>query len=115
MRLFWVWLWSAVGLYIVTRLSLGIEARTLSSVIVASVVLGLVNLLVRPLVRLVAFPITLLTLGLFGWVINALMLWLVAAVVPGFHVAGFLPALWGSIILAIISGVLNWGFRKASR
>lgn len=90
---------------------MGIIAPTLRVAIFASLVLGLVNLVVRPIVRLLALPITLLTLGLFGWIINALMLWLVSAIVPGFHIQGFIPALEASIILAIVSGVLNWVIR----
>lgn len=96
------------------HLHVGIEAASAGAVVTASLVLGLVNLVIRPIVRLLALPLTLLTLGLFGWVINALMLWLVSALVPGFSVNGFLPALWASIILAFVSGVVNWLVRRRS-
>lgn len=111
MRRIILWLATALTLFVLAHLHMGIAASSLSAVAVASIVFGLVNLIVRPVVRLLALPLTLLTLGLFGWVINALMLWLVSALVPGFQVRGFVPALEGSIILAIVSGVINWMIR----
>ena len=112
MRRFIVWLATAATLYVLVQIHMGIEASSLRAVVVASVVLGLVNLIIRPIVRLLTLPLRLITLGLFGFVINALMLWLAAALVPGFRVNGFMPALWASIILAIVSGVVNWLVRR---
>ncbi len=111
MRLVVVFIATAVGLGIISHLGLGISAATTASVIWASLALGLVNTIVRPIVRILTFPITILTLGLFGWVINALMLWLVSAIVPGFVVSGFMPALWGALLLGIISGGIHWLFK----
>lgn len=108
MRWFTIWLSTAIGLAIISHLGFGISASSAQAVIVASMVLGLVNVLVRPVIRLVALPITLLTLGLFGWVINGLMLWLVSAVVPGFTVQGLGPAVLGAVILAVVSGGFQW-------
>lgn len=115
MRRLILWLVTALTLFVLAHLHMGIEVVNLTTVILASLVLGLVNLIIRPIVRLFALPLTILTLGLFGWVINALMLWLVSAIVPGFHVNGFLPALWASIILGLVSGVINWLLRRRSR
>ena len=115
MRRLTLWLFTALTLFVLAHLSWGIYAKNLTTVVVASIVLGLVNLLVRPIVRLLTLPLTVITLGLFGWIINALMLWLVSFLVPGFHVDGFLPALRGAIILAIVAGVLNWLFRRKLR
>ncbi len=74
---------------------------------IAALLLGIVNTLIRPLLILITLPITLLTLGLFLLVINGLMLWLVAALVKGFHVSGFWGAVIGSILISIVSWVLS--------
>ena len=74
----------------------------------AAFVLGLVNAVVRPLFVLLTLPITVVTLGVFLLVINGLLLWLVAAVVPGFHVNGFFGAVVGSVLVSIVSSVLTW-------
>ncbi|MCL5116625.1 MAG: phage holin family protein [Firmicutes bacterium] len=115
MRRLAIWLATGLTLFVLAHVHMGIEAKSVGAVLVASVVLGLVNLVVRPIVRIMTLPLTLLTLGLFGWVINALMLWLVSALVPGFRVNGFMPALWASIMLAVVSGVVNWIMRRRSR
>jgi putative membrane protein len=73
----------------------------------AAFVLGLVNAVVRPLFVLLTLPITVATLGIFLLVINGLLLWLVSAVVPGFHVNGFLGAVVGSVLVSIVSGILT--------
>ncbi len=114
MRRLWLWFFTALTLFVLAHLHMGIEAASIGAVVGASVVLGLVNLVVRPIVKLLTLPLTLLTLGLFGWVINALMLWLVSAIVPGFRVNGFIPALEASVILGVVSGVVNWIVRRRS-
>jgi putative membrane protein len=73
----------------------------------AAFVLGLVNAVVRPLFVLLTLPVTVVTLGAFLLVINGLLLWLVTAVVPGFHVNGFLGAVVGSILLSVVSWILT--------
>ena len=73
----------------------------------AAFVLGLVNAVVRPLFVLLTLPVTVVTLGAFLLVINGLLLWLVTAVVPGFHVNGFLAAVVGSILLSVVSWILT--------
>jgi putative membrane protein len=80
---------------------------------IAALGLGLVNAVVRPILVILTFPVTLLTLGLFLFVINALLFWLVAEVVPGFHVTGFWAALVGSLLYSLITLVTSWIlFRK---
>lgn len=108
----WVWAITALGLAVIAHLNIGIHATSAVSVIIAALALGLLNTFIRPILRLIAIPITFLTLGLFGWIINGLMLWLVSWLVPGFHVAGFVAAVLGSVILAIISGVMHWMVRR---
>jgi putative membrane protein len=96
---------SAVLLFIVGRIVSGIEVRDGKAALFGAVGLGLANAFVKPLLVLLTLPVTILTLGLFLWVLNALMLMLAAALVDGFEVRGFAAALWGSFLLAI----LNWG------
>ncbi|MCY0863419.1 MAG: phage holin family protein [Sulfobacillus sp.] len=110
-----LWLSSALALWLVTRLHLGITAQNLSTVLTAAVMLGLVNLLIRPLIRLLALPLTLATFGLFGWVINGFMLYIVSWLVPGFHLAGFGAAVIGAVVLALVTGVFHWIIYRASR
>ena len=73
--------------------------------VLAAAVLGVVNAVVRPIAKLLAFPITFITLGLFSLVINAGMLYIVAAVVPGFDTVGFLQTVVAALVIAIITGV----------
>jgi putative membrane protein len=73
----------------------------------AAFLLGIVNAILRPVLVFLTFPLTLLTLGLFLLVINGLMLWLVSALVKGFHVNGFLGAVLGSILISIVSWILS--------
>jgi putative membrane protein len=109
------WIASAAALYITVLLGTylhmhiwiepGINAIAASMIAVA--VLAAVNVLIRPIVKLLTLPLTCLTLGLFSFVINALMFWLVGNVVPGFHVKGFEAALFGSIVMSIFGGLIN--------
>jgi putative membrane protein len=84
-----------------------ISADGVMAALVAAFVLGLVNAVVRPLFVLLTLPITVVTLGVFLLVINGLLLLLVAAIVPGFHVNGFLGAVAGSVLISIVSWVLT--------
>jgi putative membrane protein len=85
----------------------GIELDGLGSALVAGLLLGLINAIVRPILVVLTFPITLLTLGLFLLVLNAFCLWLVSIFVSGFHVAGFWPAFWGALIVSVVSWILT--------
>ncbi|PIQ68888.1 MAG: hypothetical protein COV91_01605 [Candidatus Taylorbacteria bacterium CG11_big_fil_rev_8_21_14_0_20_46_11] len=80
---------------------------TLMSAVILSIVLGVINVFIKPVVKLVALPLTVLTLGLFSLVINALFILLAAAIVPGFSVAGFWMAFWFSIALSLINAFFN--------
>ena len=84
-----------------------VTADGVTAALAAAFVLGLVNAVVRPLFVLLTLPVTVVTLGLFLLVINGLLLWLVTAVVPGFHVNGFLGAVIGSILLSVVSWILT--------
>ena len=97
----------AVLLFVVAKIVPGIEVKSGGSALGAALVLGLVNALVRPLVVFLTLPITLLTLGLFLLVVNALMFMLAAAIVPGFSVKGLVPALLGSLLLSVFSVIVS--------
>ena len=93
----------AFGLWVAQALVRGISIDGTLTLVLAALLLGVVNAVVRPIFVLLTLPLTLLTLGLFLLVINALMLELVAFLVPGFHVADFFSALFGSIVVSIVS------------
>ena len=100
------WLVTAVSLLIISRLSLGIDIDDLGTTLVAAVVIGLINALLRPVVAFLTFPLSILTLGLFWFVVNALMFMLAAALVDGFRLRnGFWSALVGSILLDILNAI----------
>jgi putative membrane protein len=98
---------NALAIWLATEIVPGIEARRATTVLVAALVLGLVNAIVRPILLVLTLPLTLVTLGLFLFVLNALCLWLTSAVVPGFDVRGFWPAFWGALLVSALSWVAN--------
>ncbi|MBD1808788.1 phage holin family protein [Microcoleus sp. FACHB-SPT15] len=102
------WLLTALALVITANLVQGFAITSFFAALVAAVVLGLLNAIVKPILVLLTLPITFLTLGLFLFVLNALTIWLAGSITPGFVVSGFLPALLGSIILTIVASVLNF-------
>jgi putative membrane protein len=91
---------AAAGLWLASAIVPGLEIRGVGTLILAALLLGVVNALVRPLVVLVTLPLTILTLGLFLLVVNALMLMLVAALLDAFTLSGFWAALWGAIVVS---------------
>jgi putative membrane protein len=99
---------AALGLWLASRWVDGIRFADQNTLIIAALLLGLVNALVRPLVLLLTLPITLVSLGLFVFVINAGMLALVAAVLPGFTLSGFRAALLGAIVVGLAGWVGSW-------
>lgn len=101
------WLINAVALYVTALLVPGITLRGIVPTLVAAAVLGIVNALIRPLLLVLTLPINVLTLGLFTLVINAVLLLLTAALVPGFTVRGFWAALLGTIVLSLISFAIS--------
>ena len=98
---------TAVGLFIVSRLNLGLQIDNLTTTLVAALVLGLLNAFVRPILGFLSLPITILTLGLFSLVLNVLMILLMGALVKGVHVNGFLGALIASIVLSILTWIIS--------
>jgi putative membrane protein len=98
---------NALAIWLATEIVPGIEARSGTTVLIAAIVLGLVNAIVRPILLVLTLPLTLVTLGLFLFVLNALCLWLTSAVVPGFDVRGFWPAFGGALLVSALSWVVN--------
>lgn len=101
------WLLSSVILMLLAQILPGLVISNFGTALIAIFVLSLVNFLVRPLVSLLTLPITFLTLGLFSFVINAAMFGLAAWMVPGFEIHGFWNALLASLLLALLTGVLD--------
>lgn len=102
------WLLNAAALMLVAYLYPGVQVESLGTAVLAALVLGLVNAVIRPILLLLTLPVTILTLGLFIFVINALLFWFTAEIVGGFHVAGFWAALVGSILYSIITLLTSW-------
>lgn len=107
MRILIVWAINAAALFALPFLMSSIEVDSVGVAIIAALVLGLVNTLIRPVLVLLTLPATLLTMGLFILVINALMFWAVASMIGGFHVSGFWSAFGGAILYSIISWILS--------
>jgi putative membrane protein len=101
------WLLSALSLVIVANVIPGFQVSGFVAALIAAVVIGLVNSTLGILLKIVTFPLTIVTLGIFWLIINALMLKVAAALVPGFRIQGFLPALLGSIVLTLVNMVLR--------
>lgn len=106
-RLLLRWILSAVALLVVAWLVPGFEIRSFGSALVAVIVIGLVNATLGLLLKIFTFPLTLLTLGLFWWIINAFMIWFASSLVPGFYISGFFSALVGAIVLAVVNLILG--------
>jgi putative membrane protein len=96
------WILSAIALLIVSRLVPGFVVRGLTPALVAALVIGLLNATLGLLLKIITFPISILTLGLFLLVINGLMILLASSIVRGFNVYGMVPAFWGAVVLALL-------------
>lgn len=101
------WLIATAALMITAYIVPGLLVTNIVSAAVASVILGLVNAIIKPLLVVLTLPLTLLTFGLFLFVINAIVIWLAGMLTPGFVVGGFVPALVGSIVLTLVTSGLT--------
>lgn len=102
------WLLSAMLLLLVSQIVPGFEVRSLTAALIAAIVIGLVNATVGLFLKVLTFPLTIFTFGIFLLVINALMMILASKFVPGFVIHGFLPAFWAAILLSILHMLLRW-------
>lgn len=107
MKLLANWILNALALFLVSRIMPGIHLEGFGSALVAVMVIGLVNALIRPVLLLLTLPINILTLGLFTLILNALMLTLASSITPGFKIDGFGSAFLSSILLSIVSLLLH--------
>src|SRR5687767_9491053 len=107
MRLLLVWLINTIALLAVAYLMPSVTIASLGAALIASAVLGLVNTIIRPILVLLTLPVTVLTLGLFIFVINGLLFWMVASWLEGFEVAGFWSGVFGAILFSLVSWLLS--------
>ncbi len=107
MMLLIVWLINAVALLAVPYLLNSVQVDSFGAALIAALILGFVNTIVRPILVVLTLPVTFLTLGLFIFVINGLMFWVVAQLVSGFHVGGFWSAVFGALLYSIVSWALS--------
>lgn len=98
---------STIAVFVTANILPGVKIDGWTTALIVAIVMGVVNAFIRPLLLILTLPINILTLGLFTFVIIALLVMLVSAIVPGFHVAGFWWAMAFGLVLAIISGFLN--------
>lgn len=107
MKLIVKWLLSAAALLLVAYIYPGVVVTSFTAAMIGALVLGLLNTVVRPVLVVLTLPVTLVTLGLFMFVINALMFWAAASLLDGLHVTGFGAALLGSLIYSVLGIVIE--------
>jgi putative membrane protein len=107
MRLILTWLINAIALIALPYIFTSIKVDTFVTALIVALVLGLINTLIRPVLVLLTLPVTILTLGLFIFVINGLLFWAVGSFIEGFHVGGFWSGVFGAIVYSIISWALS--------
>jgi putative membrane protein len=98
---------NALALWVVAYLIPGVEFANIQALVVTAIVFGIVNTFIRPILQIIALPISLITFGVAAFLINVLLLWLVSIIVPGFEIANFLTAVIASIALALVSWFLH--------
>ena len=107
MKLIIKWLCYALAIVFIAWLLPGIEVSSFVSALIVAIVLGLINVFIKPILLFITLPLNIITLGLFTLIINAFLLWLAGYLSPGFEVEGFWSALLGSIILSVLSTAIN--------
>jgi putative membrane protein len=112
-RLLLQWILSAAALLVVSQLVPGFVVQGLGPALVASLVIGLLNATLGLLLKIITFPISILTLGLFLFVINGLMILMASSLVRGFRVNGMVPAFWGAVVLTLLGMIIRAVTRAA--
>jgi putative membrane protein len=103
------WLLSAVAVWVVAQFVHGFHVRGATAALIAALVIGLINATLGAVLKVVTFPLTVLTLGIFWLVINGLMLEVASAILsPNFHIDSFLAAFWGAIVLSLVNMIFRW-------
>ena len=113
MNLLLRWVINAGTLLLLTFYLPGMEVSGWYSALITALVLGLVNAVLKPILLILTLPVNILTLGLFTFVINALLFWFVASFIKGFDVTGFMPAFWGALILSVVSWLVSSLLKKS--
>jgi putative membrane protein len=106
------WILNAAAMLLVARFVRGFEISGMAAALTASVILGVVNTVVKPVLGLLTLPLNIMTLGLFSFVLSAFMLQLTAYVVPGFNLSGWVAAIVGAALLSVVSTALNTLIKK---
>lgn len=109
------WVANSVAIFCVGSLMSGVQVASFRDAFIAGAILSLVNALVKPVVVLLTLPVTIVTLGLFYFVVTAFCLWLTAKISPGFMVSGFFTTLFAAILISIFSAFIHSFLRKATR
>jgi len=112
MKLLLRWFINALTLLACTQIIAGFHVSTFYSALVAALILGLLNAIIRPILIVLTLPVTIVTLGLFTFVINGLLVWFMATFVKGVAVSGFIPALMVGILMWAVSTLTSWFFRE---
>ena len=107
MRLLLNWLLSALAVWIVSQVVPGIHVNSATTTLIAALVIGLINATVGMILKVLTFPLTILTLGLFYFVLNGLLLLVASYLLPGYHVAGLIPAILGSLVITVVNWALH--------
>lgn len=105
---------NALAFYLIARFVPGFHVSSFTAALIAALIFGVVNAIVRPLVILITLPLTILTLGIFILIVNALMIWLTALIAPGLRIDGFMPAFIGGIIMMVVSMITSHLFKSES-
>jgi len=110
MKLLIQWILHAVAILLIALYVPGIEVAGFYTALIAVAVFSIINALLGTILKILTLPINILTLGLFALVINALLFWFTASILEGFEVAGFVPALYGAVLMWFVSALTNWLF-----
>lgn len=106
---------NAAALLLTAYIVPGFKVESFTTALLAAIVLGVVNTFIKPILSLLSAPLTIITLGLFSFVVNAVVLFIVAAIVPGVKIEGWLPAILGAIVLSVVGTILNSVFKDLGK
>ncbi|MDE3201814.1 MAG: phage holin family protein [Acidobacteriota bacterium] len=107
------WLLSAIALIVVSNVVDGFHVQGMTSALIAAAIIGLLNATLGAVLKVITFPIIIITFGIFIFVINAMMILMASRLVDGFYVSGWMPAIWGSVVLTALSMIFRMVFKKA--
>lgn len=107
MKLIIKWLLSAAALLLVAYLYSGVQIHSFGSAMIAALVIGLLNTIIRPILVILTLPVTIITVGLFLLVVNGLMFWMASGILGGFHVTGFWAAMLGALIYSVLGLLID--------